>query len=62
MPATYRRPYDDGAGWKCTSCEKVKPHTEVWACETPHGKRRIICEDCLDDDWKELATELPPMK
>jgi hypothetical protein len=39
---------DDGAAWRCTECNAIKPAHEVLLCESErlHGIGRIVCKRC----------------
>ena len=50
---------DDGAKFKCTSCNEYKNHTEVILTQIPiDDSRRVICLECIDESWFKSAKDL----
>lgn len=49
--ARYYKIKPDGAPWRCSDCGENKPHNEVIVAHTPDGKKRLLCLDCVDEDW-----------
>lgn len=51
----YRPVADDGAQFRCVDCQELFSHTRVLFCATPNGKKSVICDTCLEPDWKAAA-------
>jgi hypothetical protein len=51
MRATYFTIKPDGADWRCDECKVPKPAGQVLACHTPDGRKRVLCRECIDEDW-----------
>jgi hypothetical protein len=43
---------NDGAGFRCTECDVVKPHSQVILFEhSETHARQVICLGCVDPEW-----------
>jgi hypothetical protein len=50
---------DDGASIRCKSCGIIFKCSEVILTQIPKDdSRQVLCKECVDDDWLELATNL----
>ena len=51
--------HDDGAPYRCSSCEELRKSRTLIAVATPDGQSTVLCRDldrgCLDPDWLKLA-------
>jgi hypothetical protein len=56
MSGTYYKVADDGARFRCRSCEELKEHTDVIVFEHTKTKdREMLCLDCVDREWLDTA-------
>ena len=46
---------DDGASITCKDCNQEKPMEDVYLTQLTCGSRRVICLDCIDEDWLKIA-------
>lgn len=44
---------DDGAPIKCGDCNEDKEMRDVYLTQLTCGTRRVICKDCIDEQWME---------
>lgn len=57
----YFKVKSDGADWRCTECQELKPHNEVIlltpvpGAPLPWARARIICLECVDPEWMGAA-------
>jgi hypothetical protein len=50
---------DDGALFKCCECNRRLEYTKVILCQIPKDdSRRVLCYDCVDEDWLNMAKNL----
>ena len=52
---------NDGDGFHCMDCKEKFHHTKVILTQIPKDdSRKVLCLDCIDEDWLKLATNLGP--
>ncbi len=49
---------DDKAPIKCRDCGRALQMFEVILTQIPCGHRLVVCKECIEKDWLELATYL----
>lgn len=60
--ARYGRPPNDGAKWRCADCGQLFSHTGIYCTVTPNNTRQMLCDGCLDSDWKAAALNCGQLK
>lgn len=62
MAGKYYKVANDGALWRCTECRELHSYNHVIVAlvrtETGPEERRLICLDCVDDEWLENAEQV----
>lgn len=54
---------DDGASMRCQGCEELFNPNSLIITFTPNKAiPKILCPDCVDDYWLEIATDLGMFK
>lgn len=67
MPPTYHPVKNDGADFRCSECQQLFPHTQVWLIRLPspapsnNRMTYVLCKECVDEDWLKLATKGDPV-
>lgn len=51
---------NDGADWRCETCDKMKSHKEVIQPQHTETKEfmKILCLECVDEDWFKEARNM----
>lgn len=63
MSGIYYKAPNDGAGFRCKSCDVVKHYTRcIVHRHTETAKNTIFCLDCVDSDWLRDANCLGTFK
>ena len=58
IPVYWHLP-DDGADFKCQSCEHYFKHNEVILTQIPKdASRLVLCMECVDPNWLKLAKDM----
>lgn len=53
---------DDGASFQCRDCGQDKSHKDVILTQITCGSREVICKDCIDANWLDMAQNLGTYK